>query len=129
MLAAITTPTSAQNATGYWEGYCDGFGFFLAKVDGAPAPGKLLLFLYTDFPGTPRVPKEEWTDVLVYRDGCIADGKCKTLAPGKVWLDFAATSESWYISGKYEIERNGQHLRGRFTTKRREIKIPVRVCM
>jgi hypothetical protein len=127
LLAVITTAASAQNATGYFEEYCDGFGFFLAKVDGAPALGRLFLFLDADFSPIRDVPKEEWKDVLVYRTACIDDEKCKVLARGKVWLDFEATGASWYISGKYDIERNGQHLRGRFTTKRRDVKIP-RVC-
>jgi hypothetical protein len=129
LLAVYPTTTSAQSATGHFEMYCDGFGFFLAKVDGAPAPGKLLLFLYTDFPAIPYVPKQEWKDVLVYRNGCVADGKCKVLARGKVWLNDEATREAGYVSGKYEIERNGQDLRGRFVAKRRENEHPPRVCM
>ena len=31
-------------ASGHFEVYCDGVGIFLAKIDGAPAPGKLVLF-------------------------------------------------------------------------------------
>jgi len=73
LLAVFPTASSGQNATGHFEMYCDGVGFFLAKVDGAPAPGKLFLFLYTGFPGIPYVPKETWKDVYVYRNGCIAD--------------------------------------------------------
>ena len=63
LLAVFPTASSGQNATGHFEVYCDGVGFFLAKVDGAPAPGKLFLFLYTGFPGIPYVPKETWKDV------------------------------------------------------------------
>jgi hypothetical protein len=63
LLAFFPTASSGQNATGHFEVYCDGVGFFLAKVDGAPAPGKLFLFLYTGFPGIPYVPKETWKDV------------------------------------------------------------------
>lgn len=50
-LALFPTATSAQNASGHFEVYCDGVGFFLGKIDGAPVPGRLLLFLYTGFPG------------------------------------------------------------------------------
>lgn len=109
--------------------YCDSIGFFLEKIDGAPAPGKLFLFLYTGFPGVPFVPKETWKDVSVFRDGCIADGKCEVLAHGKVWLDGEAVSDATRISGKYEIELNGQHLRGRFAAKRHDYKHSPRLCM
>jgi hypothetical protein len=128
LLAAFPTATSAQNATGRFEVYCDGFGFFLGKVDGAPAPGKLLLFLYTGFPGIRYVPKEKWTDVLVYRNGCIADGKCEIFAHGKVWLDDEATVDTRRVSGRYDIERNGQHLGGRFAAKLHNYSTPVRIC-
>jgi hypothetical protein len=129
LLAVIPTARSAQLATGHFEVYCDGVGFFLSKVDGAPAPGKFLLFLYTDFPGIPYVPKEKWEDVLVYRNGCVADGECEVLAHGKVWLDVEASREARRVSGKYEIERDGQHLRGLFVLRRRNPKYPPRLCM
>lgn len=50
LLVVVPGGTFAQAATGRFEIYCDGAGFFLEKVDGAPAPRKLLLFLYTGFP-------------------------------------------------------------------------------
>jgi hypothetical protein len=128
-LVILPTASSSQNATGHFEVYCDGVGFFLAKVDGAPAPGKLFLFLYTGFPGTPYVPKETWQDVYVYRDGCIADGKCEVLAHGKVWLDDVPMPDARRVSGKYEIELNGQHFRGQFAAKRHDYKHPPRLCM
>ena len=129
LLAVFPGASSTHNATGRFEVYCDGVGFFLAKVDGAPAPGKLFLFLYTGFPGTPYVPKETWQDVYVYRDGCIADGKCEVLAHGKVWLDDVPMPDARRVSGKYEIELNGQHLRGQFVAKRHDHKNPLRLCM
>jgi hypothetical protein len=111
--------------------YCDGIGFFLAKVDGAPAPGKLFLLLYTGFPGIPAIPKETWKDVKVYRNGCIADGKCEVLARGKIWVDDEVTPDARRISGNYEIELNGQHLRGQFAANRHNYnyKHPPRLCM
>ena len=128
-LVILPTASSSQNATGHFEVYCDGVGFFLAKVDGAPAAGKLFLFLYMGFPGTPYVPKEAWQDVYVYRDGCIADGKCEVLAHGKVWLDDVPMPDARRVSGKYKIELNGQHLRGQFTAIRHDYKHPPRLCM
>jgi hypothetical protein len=130
LLAVFTSP--AQNAAGYFEVYCDGVGFFLAKVDGPPPPGKLFLFLGTHFPGSPYVPKETWTDVSVFRNGCIADGKCEAFAHGKIWLDdtdLSAGSDVRHISGKYEIELNGQHLRGQFALKLHDYRHTPRVCM
>jgi hypothetical protein len=95
LLAVFPAATSARDATGYFEIYCDGVGFFLAKVDGAPTPGKLLLFLYAGFPGIPYVPRETWKDVSVYRNGCIADGKCEVIARGIIWLADEAIGCTW----------------------------------
>jgi hypothetical protein len=50
-VAPLLTPASVPRATGHFEEYCDGVGFFLAKVDGAPASGKLVFFSYMGFPG------------------------------------------------------------------------------
>lgn len=125
----VSTATSAQDASGRFEVYCDGIGFFLARIDGAPAPGKLLLFLYTGFPASPYwTPKEEWKDVAVFRDGCAADGKCEVFARGDVWLDNEITREGKRVSGKYKIELNGRHLQGQFATKLHLYKDPPRIC-
>lgn len=128
LLVVVPTATSAQNATGHFEVYCDGVGFFLAKIDGAPGPRKLLLFLYTGFPGFTYVPKEEWKDGIVYRNGCAADGKCEVLAHGRVRLDNELIPDSKHVSGKYEIELSGQHLHGQFATERRVYRHPPRIC-
>jgi len=40
----LLTPASVPRATGHFEEYCDGIGIFLAKIDGAPASGKLVFF-------------------------------------------------------------------------------------
>jgi hypothetical protein len=129
LLAVLPIASSTNNATGRFEVYCDGFGFFLVNIDGAPAPGKLFLFLYTGFPGTSYIPKETWKEVYVYRDGCIADGKCEVLAHGKAWLDDEAMPDASRVSGKYLIELNGQHLRGQFAAKRHNYRHPPRLCM
>jgi hypothetical protein len=131
LLAVFQTAKSAQNASGHFEVYCDGFGFFLEKVDGAPVPGKVLLFLYTGFPGVQYAYEsmQNWSDVIVYRNGCIADGGCEILARGKVRLDNEATVDARRVSGKYEIEFNGKHLSGQFAAKRRGYKHPPRICM
>lgn len=128
LLVVVSNGHTGENATGRFERYCDGFGFFLANVDGAPSPRKLLLFLYTGSPGVPYVPKEEWEDVIVYRNGCAADGKCEVLAHGRIRLDNEITPDGRRVSGKYEIEFSGQHLLGTFTSERRRSKHPPRIC-
>ena len=98
LIVMVPTASSAQGATGRFEVYCDGVGFFLANVEGAPAPRKLFLFLHANFPAIPYVPKEEWTNVFVYRNGCVADGKCQVLTHGKVRLDSEFTPDSRRVS-------------------------------
>jgi hypothetical protein len=128
LLLAVANGHSSEGATGRFEVYCDGVGLSLAKVDGAPAPRKLLLFLYTGFPGVSYVPKDEWKDVKVYRNGCAADGKCEVLAHGRIRLDNEITPDSRHVSGGYEIDFTGQHLHGTFTAERRRYKHPPRIC-
>jgi len=50
LLGMLPGALSTHAATGRFEVYCDSFGFFLAKVDGAPAPRDFFLFLYRGFP-------------------------------------------------------------------------------
>jgi len=49
LLVALPVAPSTT-ATGRFEAYCDGVGIFLSKIDGVPAPGKLVLFSYLNFP-------------------------------------------------------------------------------
>lgn len=84
LLLAAANGQPSEGATGRFEVYCDSVGLFLAKVEGAPAPRKLLLFLYMGFPGVSYVPKDEWKEVKVYRNGCAADAKCDVLAHGRI---------------------------------------------
>jgi len=126
----VSTAASAQDASGRFEVYCDGIGFFLTRVVGAPPTRKMLLFLRTDFPGIPYVPKNEWKSVYVYRDGCVPDGKCEVLTNGKVRLDNEFTPDSRHATGQYEIELAGQYIHGQFAAgwRQRRYKSPVRIC-
>jgi hypothetical protein len=128
LLVVVANSHSSEDATGRFEVYCDGVGFLLAKVDGAPAPGKLLLFLYAGFPSVPYVAREEWKDVNVYRNGCVADGTCEVLTHGRIKLDNEITPDARRVSGRYEFEFSGQHLRGTFTVERGRYKHPPRIC-
>jgi hypothetical protein len=100
--AVFPTASSTQNATGRSELYCDGVGFFLANIDGAPPPRELFFFLYVSFPpgtvGGRYLPQEQWSNVLVYPKGCIADGKCEVIARGRLWIDADATPPSKRLS-------------------------------
>lgn len=128
---------SVSTATGDFEVYCDGVGIFLAKIDGMPAPRKLVLFSRIGFPpGTMGgyFGQGKWSDVYVLRNGCVPDGKCESIADGKVWIDASETSDAGHIppkriSGKYEINLNGKHLEGHFIAKRHVSKHPLRLCM
>lgn len=126
------TPASVPRATGHFEEYCDGVGLFLAKIDGAPAPGKLVMFSRLAFPGGTfggeYIGQGKWSEVSVFRDGCVPDGKCESIADGRVWIDALDTPPK-HISGKYEIKLNGKVLEGVFGAKIRARKHPLRICM
>src|SRR5581483_10046360 len=125
-------PASVLTAHGHFEDYCDGVGIFLAKVDGAPPPGKLVLFSYMGFPGGTfggeYIGQGKWSEVSVFRNGCLPDGKCQNIAHGRVWIDALDTPPK-HISGKYEIKLNGRLIEGSFLAERRQRKHPVRICM
>jgi hypothetical protein len=91
LASVLVLPASALTATGQYEVYCDGVGIFLAKIDDVPTPGKLVLFSYLSFPsgteGGRYLGQGKWSDAFVYRDGCVPDGKCESIAHGKVWID------------------------------------------
>jgi hypothetical protein len=139
LLASDLLPAASGVTTGgQYEVYCDGVGLFLANIDDVPAPGKFVLFSYLDFPpgtiGGRYLGQGKWSEVLVYRHGCVPDGKCDTIAHGKVWIDVWDSSDPRqmppkHISGKYEIDLNGKHLQGTFVAEERFRKRPLRICM
>jgi hypothetical protein len=123
------TLSSERTVNGHFEVYCDGVGLFLTNIDGAPAAGKLVLFaLLGGTFGGEYVGQGKWSDVHVFRDGCLPDGKCESVANGRVWIDALDTPRK-HISGKYEIKLNGKLLNGAFVAKRRVRKPPLRLCM
>jgi len=85
----LLTTASVPRATGHFEEYRDGVGIFLAKVDGAPPPGKLVFFAYMAFPGGSSniLGQGKWSVVSVFGYGCVPDGKCQSIADGRVWID------------------------------------------
>jgi hypothetical protein len=124
---------TAATATGRFEVYCDGVGIFLTKIDGAP--GELVLFSLVDFPpgtiGESYLGQGKWSEVAVLRGGCVPDGKCESIAKGRVWIEAPGTQETppKSISGKYEIRLNGKLLEGSFVARKRVRKSPLRLCM
>jgi hypothetical protein len=132
LLVPPSFTASIPAAPGHFEVYCDGVGIFLAKVDGAPASAKLVFFSYLGFPGGTfggeYIGQGKWSDVSVFADGCVPDGKCQSIAHGRVWIDALNTLPK-HISGKYEIKLNGKLLEGTFVAKRHNRKHPLRLCM
>jgi hypothetical protein len=132
LVPPLLTPASVPRASGHFEEYCDGVGMFLANVDGAPTSGKLVFFSYLGFPGGTFggkcIGQGKWSDVYVFADGCVPDGKCKSIAQGRVWIDAFDTPPK-HISGKYEIKLNGKLIEGTFLAKRHNRKHPLRLCM
>jgi hypothetical protein len=128
----LVSQGSEPSASGRFEVYCDGIGIFLTKIEGPPTYRKLVLFSRIDFPpgtlGGRLLGQGKWSDISVLQDGCIPDGKCDSVANGRVWIDAPDTSPD-HISGKYEISFNGSLLKGRFHAKRRDRKSPLRLCM
>ena len=126
---------SGATATGHFEMYCDGVGIFLAKIDGAPVPGKLVLFSRMDFPpgtfGGRSFGQGKWSVIYVLRDGCVPDGKCESIADGRVLIDGFETQDTApkHISGKYDINLNGKLLEGNFVARRHDRKHALRLCM
>jgi hypothetical protein len=137
LLNGVLSAAPEHNATGQYEIYCDGVGLFLRDIEGAPAPRMFLLFSYLGFPGGTfagrYIGEGKWSNVSVFRDGCLPDGKCEEIAKGKVWIDEwdkSTTDQAPnHISGKYEIELNGKHLEGKFAANQHISKHPVRICM
>jgi hypothetical protein len=138
VLLALPIPAFAAKAAGRFEVCCDGVGIFLAAIEGAPEPGKLVLFSYVNFPlgtaGGNLLGQGRWSEVYVLRDGCVPDGRCKSIAHGKVWIDAWDTPDAGNgpprsVSGKYEIDLNGKHLEGHFVAKRHLTRHVLRVCM
>ncbi|HEU5413562.1 MAG TPA: hypothetical protein VFW31_07385 [Candidatus Angelobacter sp.] len=134
-ISPLVSPQSV--ATGHFEVYCDGVGIFLARIDGVPAPGKLVLFSVVGFPPGPTgsyIGQGQWSKIYVFPDGCVPDGKCKSIASGRVWIDGQdaqgnQNTPPTHISGKYEIKLNSKHLEGAFVAKLHNRKRPLRICM
>jgi hypothetical protein len=130
-VSPFLTSASPATASGHFEVYCDGLGIFLAKIDGAPDSGKLVLFSQLGYAlgiEGHYVGQGKWTDIRVFRNGCIPDDKCKSIGDGRVWVE-ALDAPPKHISGKYEITLNGKRLSGAFVAKRHDRKRPIRLCM
>jgi hypothetical protein len=134
-VAPLVAQGPPPTATGHFEVYCDGVGIFLTKIDDAPPSGKLVLFFSVSFPsgtmGGLYIGQGKWSDTYALPDRCVPDGKCASIAEGKVWIDAleAADTTPKRISGKYKIDLNGRHLEGAFLVRRHDRKYPLRLCM
>ena len=124
MLQIFSFPTSAADAIGHFERYCDGAWFYLSNVDGLPASNKLVLFFRVAPPGLALTQGSWWTQVYAKR--CSSDDKCEDATSARMWLDKGA-SVAKRISGKYEADFNAELLRGQFFAKERK-PTQKRVC-
>jgi hypothetical protein len=129
----VAPAASPAAAAGHFEVYCDGFGIFLAGIDGAPDPRKLVLFFHISTFRSNYFGEGTWSSVFVFPDGCVPDGKCQSIADGKVWIDPLDTSETpdappKHLTGKYRINLNGKLLEGAFVVKRHDRRRPLRIC-
>jgi hypothetical protein len=131
----LPAPTPVVVTTGRYEVYCTGVRLFLTKIDGSPAPGKLVLLSYqADMASGRYFEHGKWSDARVFPDGCIHGEQCRSIADGKVWIDPMVTSGAKdtppkHISGKYEIDLSGKHLEGTFVAKYQGSKHPLQFCM
>ena len=130
-LSGLPISVFAAEATGHFEVYCDAVLAILAKIDGAPNRGKLLLFWGEPFPpgtsGGSYLGQETWSEVSVYRNGCLPSDKCRSIAHGKVWVDAWRMPKRGYgpprsLSGKFNIDLNGKPIEGHFVAHLRNRK-------
>ena len=73
----------------------------------------------------------KWSEIYVLPGGCVPDGKCESIANGRIWIEAPAPqyTPQKHILGKYQIDLNGKILEGTFLATRRDRKHPLRVCM
>src|SRR6202034_4770419 len=78
-VSPLLTLASVPTASGHFEVYCDGVGLFLARIDSAPAPGKLVLFSRMGFPpgaiGGRYFGQGKGPDLYVFREGGVPEGR------------------------------------------------------
>ena len=62
-------------------------------------------------------PQERWEDVFSER--CSSAAKCEAATHARIWLDKGNVKDK-RVSGKHDVDFNGQHLEGTFLVKYRQ---------
>lgn len=110
---------AAKTATGHFTYVCRRAAFFLTKVDGLDPKEKLTLSLSHYGPVGWETAQEDWEDVAAER--CGTDGKCERAIQAKIWLN-KSNPDDKRVSGKYDVNFQGQHVEGTFVVKYRKIE-------
>jgi hypothetical protein len=123
IIFALTAASSAgsQDATGWFEQYCDGASLHLEKFAGkAEAPG--LVFWFWTRIQFDRIQGADWYDVQL----CPTEKHCEETAKAKMQF---LEQRKHLVTGRYVVDFNGQHNEGQFTLSERHHKHPVHLCM
>lgn len=125
---------SVATARAHFEMYCDGVGIFLAKIDGAPAPKKFVLFSPMSFPPDTFKGRSfgqgSGPPFMSFVMGASPTASARALPTA----EYGSTSRTrktrrQNFSGKYEINLNGKLLEGNFFARRHDRKHPLRLYM
>jgi hypothetical protein len=126
LLQASSAPAFAADSKGYFQDDCSGTTIHITKFDGPHGGQQLVLRLSTGHLHYWYYSEESrWWDA----EGklCSVDGKCQESTHARVWVNYAKEMDK-RISGKYEVDLNGQRLEGQFVVKNRKYK-PLPICM
>lgn len=113
LLQASAASAFAADGKGYFQDDCDGTTIHITKSNGSHGDQQLALRLNAHGPLFFWYYSEEsrWWDAEGKR--CSVDGKCEEATHARVWVNYANGMDK-RISGKYEVDLNGQHVEGRF---------------
>ena len=114
----------AADGNSFFVPECDGVSFHLTKVDGLSARQELVLRVYGGLADWwIYLPENDWKDVGGFV--CSTDHKCERATNARIWTA-KILPDSKRVTGKYDLDFAGQHLRGEFVAKLRREK---RDCM
>jgi hypothetical protein len=127
LLQTSSASAFATDSKGYFQDDCSGTTIHITKIDRPHGGQQLVLRLNTGHLHYWYYSEESlWWDA----EGklCSVDGKCEEATHARVWVNEEKTTNYKRISGKYEVELNGQRLEGQFVVKYRKYK-PLPICL
>jgi hypothetical protein len=116
--------TSAQDAKGWFEEYCDGDTFHLTKFTGQREAGEFRFWLRIPTPGPSfrfYPTDSHWFDAML----CPSDGHCDETAEVKMQFQ---ERRKHVLLGRYVIDFKEGHREGSFVVKERFRKHPMHIC-